>query len=253
MRTSTLARIIGGLCALLVVVLGPQGVRAQSGDTVAVYTGADFKEDSWFAYGGGIFAFNGLDAEGVVLRAFVGGGEFEFDAVLPFPNSLEHESDAITFNTLAGYQVVFDGVKAAAYAGVSYWDVDQGLANPGFGPGFPPNVKVNGDEFGFMIAGEVTHHGVAPFYLDARGEYSTAFDTYWARARVGYDAGVVVIGPEGTALGNEDFDQLRIGGFVEFLLFETGVIVSLSAGYADVDGVTGEDSAYGTVNLATTF
>lgn len=49
--------------------------------------------------------------------------------------------------------------------------------------------------------------------LDA--SYGTAFQEYWSRARIGYRVGPrVALGLEGGALGNEEYDAGRGGGFV---------------------------------------
>lgn len=94
--------------------------------------------------------------------------------------------------------------------------------------------------------------GPTPLFLDVRGSYSTAFDTYWALGRIGYKTGMFTFGPEGAALGNLDYDQLRIGAFVMFNLFDTGLFLTLSGGYADTDGIGG-GGVYGTGNLVATF
>ncbi len=254
------ARLVGGACALGFVAFGQQAAVAQdagpAGDSFAVFTGVDVTEDSWFVYGGGIFALNGLNQDGPALKAVVGGGEFNY--ISPFnPNGpLQRQGiqgDSFTFDALAGYRFYYNEFQFGVYGGVNYWDIDHENILSAGNPPTPPSVQANGDEYGLKIEGEITRATNDPYYIDVRGSFSTAFDTYWARARAGYDMGYMIIGPEGTALGNDDFDQLRIGGFVQFELLDTGVHVGASVGYADTDGSIGQDGVYGTGNLVTTF
>ena len=64
--------------------------------------------------------------------------------------------------------------------------------------------------------------------------YSTAFDSYWARGRVGLNRGHMTFGPEFIAMGNDAFDAQRAGGFVMFdvsLVPNMPIEVTLSGGY----------------------
>ena len=109
-----------------------------------------------------------------------------------------------------------------------------------------------------MVLGEVGTLTAGPWYFDLIGSYSTAFDTYWSRARIGYDCGRLVIGPEGILYGNSDFDAQRIGGFVQFDMPVAGAFTrtSLAVGYETTDDngtFGGREGAYGTLNFAVAF
>lgn len=256
MRFSMKSKLILCTSALALMIAAPVAeVKAWhwehgAGETV-LFSGGDIKEDSWFAYVGAVHALNGLSADGFAVKAFVGGGEFDYDATGPGIGSIKNDGDSLTFDLLAGYRMHFDGMQVGIYGGVNYWDIDHDNFFV-FGP-VTPNVKANGDKFGAKIEAELSSTGPGPVYFDVRGSYSTAFDTYWSRGRVGYNVGMATIGPEGGLLGNDDYDQQRIGGFVQFDMPNTGVAVSVSVGYADTDGSTGDDSVYGTFNISTVF
>lgn len=94
-------------------------------------------------------------------------------------------------------------------------------------------------------------------------DYSTAFDSYHALARVGYDFGYFALGPEGWVLGDGSGDAQRLGGFLKFDFPELGTFYGellLSAGYQfvngsdnDMSGNFGEEGAYATINFKTAF
>ncbi len=67
-------------------------------------------------------------------------------------------------------------------------------------------------------------------FMSADASYGTAFQQYWALARLGYRARPrLSLGLEGGVLGNEEYDAGRGGGFVRvtFRDFET----TLSGGF----------------------
>lgn len=255
MFSRILKTVFGGVSALAATVFG-LGVAtaadpdmAPGGDHFILFTGIDAKEDSVFFYGGGIFAINGIDQNSLAIKGFIGGGDFDYTAQPSgvFPGG-SVDGDSFTADVLGGYRAYFGGFQVGVYAGVNFQDITHSINVAG-----RPNVKARGDKAGFKIDAELNFSGQGPLYLDARGNYSTAFDTYWLRGRIGYNLGMFTIGPEGALLGNDDYDQARIGGFALFDLMDTGFSISLSAGYADVDGTTGQDSIYGSATVSTSF
>ncbi|HEU0160238.1 MAG TPA: cellulose biosynthesis protein BcsS, partial [Hyphomicrobiaceae bacterium] len=104
-----------------------------------------------------------------------------------------------------------------------------------------------------------------PYYFALEGNYSTAFNSYWARARVGWHRGRFIFGPEASVVGDEDFDAQRVGGFVRFdlpLAPFRPIEVTLSAGHQFVSGnnnngatggIGGSEGTYGLINWSVTF
>ena len=100
---------------------------------------------------------------------------------------------------MIGYKISRGHIWAAAYIGVDYQSYDltpDDLSSP-----------VRGSEVGFKVAADVaTLRTGSPLYFSLSGLYSTAFDSYWARARVGLNQGHMTFGPEAIAMGNDGFD-----------------------------------------------
>ncbi len=213
-------------------------------DTIG-FAGIDVKEDSAYVYAGAIHAFRGLGVDGPALKVFVGGGEFDYDtdASGAYPGG-NVDADSRAADLMIGYRKHTGNLQLGIYAGVNYQDVDQDLIKAG---GTKTDADVDGSETGFKVGFEVNRSAAQGPYVDVRGNYSTAYDTYWTRGRVGWKVGSVTIGPEVAFMGNDDFDQERAG---VFFLFSNNVNAAI--GYADTDG-NGGDSAYGSLGVSTTF
>ena len=84
------------------------------------------------------------------------------------------------------------------------------------------------------------------------GSYSTAFDTYYAIGRLGYDvAGAgVFVGPEVGGQGNDRTDQFRLGAHASGITLGTAK-VGVSSGWMPERGEGG--GWYATGNIDFTF
>lgn len=233
------AVLFGGLSTSGLAADLDQPMMAHGGPTIALFAGADVKQRSWYTYGGFVFSpFGDLTQDGFLVRGVVGGGEYEYD--LP---AGEIDGEHINLEAMLGYQMFLDLVRLSVYAGVNVQDHDHS-------PNDPANSTA-GTEVGFSATGEIETLEAAPFYANFSGTFSTANDTYWTRGRIGMHLSGFVIGPEGTLSGNDEYDAARIGGFIMTNLGSFNI--SVSAGYADVDGTQGDDSAYGTIGIGTAF
>ena len=221
---------------------------------LASFSGVDVSPDAYYAYHGAIAALNrDLSKDGVVVRVFAGYGRYEYEeSSVPGGNV---DGDLKQFDAMLGYKVSMAGFFATVYAGVDYQDHRLRPADP--------TNRVSGSETGFKIAGDLEsdREKVGP-YLGLDGNYSTAFDSYWARARVGYSTGRVVFGPEGVLLGSEGYDGYRIGGFVSFATKLNPWVpleLTLSAGHQHINdddiggGSSGGSGMYGSVNFSFVF
>jgi hypothetical protein len=119
------------------------------------------------------------------------------------------------------------------------------------------------------VAAELATSKELPYYFALNGNYSTAFDVYWARARIGLVRGGVTFGPEGIVFGDEEFNAQRLGGFVSFdvkLLPNRPVEITLSAGHQFVNasgssagggngigGAGGGEGTYATIVFSVLF
>ena len=116
-----------------------------------------------------------------------------------------------------------------------------------------PTNSVQGTAFGVKARADAWVNPTPQTLVYGEAEYSTAFRSYFAKAKFGYDvtqAQQVFIGPEVAASGNQRYDQWRIGAHVTQL--QIGRInMDISAGYAH-DSTVGA-SAYGTTEFSTKF
>lgn len=224
----------------------------------AIVSGGEITENSHEGWTGLFYAFNrDLTQSGFILRVLGTTGSYDYtDGFTTF------DSDYFQGDVMIGYQIVRGGIDVAAYIGVDYQDYD-------ITPDDPLN-EVRGDEVGFKVAVDLESNGASegPLYVMASGSYSTAFNSYYALGRIGYDFGRLTIGPEVWALGDDSYDAYRIGGFVNIdLPLRTGVYsaLTISAGYQTVDdddnglvgyysrGKQNEDGAYATIKFTTAF
>ncbi len=158
-----------------------------------------------------------------------------------------------------GYQFVANDVFYNVYVGVDTQSI-------GLSPSDPYN-NVRGERTGAEVSGIIVSGPTQPVFFEFVPSYSTAFDRYFVRLRVGptIDEGALVskitIGPEIVGFGDVAYDTRRLGAFIIFPV-ELGplksVAVSASSGYQWVSyasGVTGQGApgVYGTVGFAVTF
>ena len=220
---------------------------------LVIVSGIEVADQAYETYTGLFYAFNGdLDREGFVLRVLGSFGDFEYHV-----EGKKIDADYWQGDVMLGYQWVRGGIDIGAYIGVDYQDYDLTLDDI--------TSDLRGDEFGFKVALDLESNGNdnSPIYLAIYGDYSTAFDSYHALARIGYNFGRFTLGPEVWLLGDDSGDAQRLGGFLKFDLPELGTVsgeLLLSAGYQFVDdsdndmsGNFGEEGAYATINFKTAF
>ncbi|MEL6422944.1 MAG: cellulose biosynthesis protein BcsS [Pseudomonadota bacterium] len=221
---------------------------AASAQSTYVFSSFDTTDTADIGFIGGVMAVNGdINADGVLLRLSGLHGTYSYAL-----GAGENDVDVTAVDAMVGYQTFRDGLRLSGYIGVEHRDSDLALVDP--------NNPTQGDEVGAKVQLELATTAGTPLYLSLIGSYSTAFDTYWTRGRVGYDFGGFVIGPELMALGDEGFDQIRYGGFVDIQIpGMRNVAIGLSGGGVDSDSSStdpafrSEDDAYAHIAVAIGF
>ena len=251
MATKSLRPFLSACAALIIPFSVSVTAHAQPVDhgptSTVVFSGVDFAQDSYAAWSGIIVSLErDLSKNGFMFRAVGVNAGYEYDTV-----GGEIDGDAWIGDVMLGYQFYHRGIRAAAYIGAEYQDHD-------LTPNDPTN-EVNGDEAGFKVVAELDSPYNSRFYYSLIGSYSTAFDTYWTRARVGLRHDRFLFGVEGGGSGNEGYDAQRIGGFLDFPV-PMGPLagnVTLNGGYqfADEDaaGFGGGEGAYGGIGYSFSF
>jgi len=226
---------------------------AASATSTAVFSGIDVVEDSISSYTGFVSAFNrDLSKDGFLLRGVGVYASYEYGTLDSLSNRITVEGSAPMVDMMLGYQFIRPGVRSAIYLGGEYQNHD-----------LSPNDRANpvrDDEFGFKVAGDIETTSANAFYFGLLGSYSTAFDTYWARGRIGWNFGRLVIGPEGGLSGNDGYDARRVGGFVRFpiALGTRDIDVSIAAGHQflkddSTSSSGGGEGAYVSAGFSTSF
>lgn len=244
---------ISGLCAI--------GGSASASDPASSYPSPDAKawvffsgfdtiKNASYLFNGAILALNrDLGKDGFVLRAYGGHTDYQYS------NGTAGivDGDAWQGDVMLGYKIGRDRWWAAAYIGVDYQShqlTPDDLTN-----------LVRGSATGFKVAADMaTLRDQSPLYFSASGNYSTAFDSYWARGRIGANLQRVTFGPEVIALGNKGFDATRVGGFVTFDLpltrsniFEVTASAGRQSLGSNSGGASGGEGTYVGVSVSTVF
>ena len=226
--------------------------------STVVVSGADMTERANEMYSGVYYALNrNLDSDGFIVRILGSRGYYDYDA---FGGFVQIDSNYWQGDVMIDYQVVRGGLDIAAYIGVDYQDYNLSF------PGDPSN-PLQGSEVGFKAAFDLESNGStnSPWYYALRGSYSTAFDQYYALARIGHKVGRFTVGPEAWALGDESGDAERLGAFIAWdvsLGRGTTGNISFSVGHQFSDGDDGgfagggrqfDDGTYGSVKFWLAF
>ncbi|HEX2842313.1 cellulose biosynthesis protein BcsS [Hyphomicrobium sp.] len=208
---------------------GPFADGSREVDTVKVanYTGIDVAKDAWAIYSGTVFALNGdFSRSGFVARSLGVYAEYDYEGGSPLT---QFDAKDRSIDAMLGYMHYFGDVSAIVYLGMEIRDVD-------ISPNDPTN-DVRGTETGFKVAVEIETEGEGPLYYSFDGSYSTAFDSFFALGRVGYNAQRYVIGPEGAFYSDEGDWSARVGAFtkIPFTLRSMPSELTVHGGYQFID------------------
>lgn len=185
-----------------------------------VFAGFSTSPDSNYGEAGAVFAINGnLRTDGWLVRLKGGFGHYNYNSA----PGVERGVDFSTGDFMVGYQKFFGPTLLSLYVGANVQDHDND----------DPLAEVKGTKWGAKVRAELYTALSDRWYGLVSGEYSSAFDSYFAQGKLGY---VIVpgvsVGPELAALGNDRFDDIRYGAFVAFDLARSAQLI-LSGGYAD--------------------
>jgi Cellulose biosynthesis protein BcsS len=206
-----------------------------------IFTGLGASNNAISGYLGGGYAFGkGLYEQGWRIRAVGSIGRYDYQGTL-FGSGADL---ATTFDgegsygaALLGYQFRKQSLIVKLFAGIEA--EDQQIT-----PRDPAN-SVQGSAVGLKLQAESWLDISPATYLSLDAAYGTAFQEYWSLARIGYRIGPrLSLGLEGGALGNEEYDAGRGGGFVRLNL--QGIEMTLSSGFT---GNYLEDAPSGYVSL----
>jgi cellulose biosynthesis protein BcsS len=168
-----------------------------------------------------------------------GGGRYKYDTT-DGPVLGTH----VFGDVLAGYGFEGDTYSINLLAGLN---AVNHLLSP-----FDPTNPVQGTEVGFKVYGSFHSNPNPKTLLHGEIEYSTAFQTFSAAQKVGYDVfgGGVFLGPEASFFRDERSHYWRVGAHASRIKLGT-LEFDLSAGYSD-DSTIGK-GAYARVEVSRNF
>ena len=158
---------------------------------------------SLVGYAGILAAPSGMHQSGLRISAFGMHGRYRY-----FSDPTQVEARFESADLLIGWSELFgNGAITLAVGG--------NFQNHRLHPSDPDN-SVRGAELGFKVQGDIWANPTPSTLVFALASYSTAFNTYYALGRAGYDfaGNQVFIGPEIGTLGNDRTDQVRVGAHV---------------------------------------
>src|SRR5215831_3448003 len=210
------------------VLLAPHPVAAQATTSTAAFSGVDAGPNGNAFYFGAITALNGdFGRDGVLLRGLAAYGTYDYQATVG-----DVHGRYWLFDEMIGYQIIRPGIRIAGYIGA---EEQSHKLSP-----FDPANRVVGTETGFKVAGDLTLGHNQPLFLNLAGSYSTDFDTYWSRLRV----------------GNEGSNAWCIGGFAQMRIDKTPIDITVAAGQHtnDKGGIfANKDGAYASLNVGLAY
>jgi Cellulose biosynthesis protein BcsS len=220
--------------------------------TVNTYSGSDWAKDSNSFYTGATISLQrNLDEDGFVARVLGIYGDFDYDEVTVPGGRVD--GDLVAGDVMIGYQFTRGVLTSTVYVGVDYLDYDL---NPD-----DPTNEIRGDEVGFKVAFDSETGTESPLFVSLSASYSTAFDSYFALLRLGYNNERFAVGPEGALFGDQSDDLQRLGGFLTLrhnFSGNTSGQITFYGGhqFADEDttsNVSGGEGAYGGVSFSLSF
>ena len=217
-REATCICLLGA--GLLLASLAPAAAQDPHAE---IFTGLDASNNAVSGYLGAGYAFGkGRYAPGWRVRAV--GSLGSYGTLFGGGSDLgaTFNGDASYGAALLGYQLRDDTLIVKLFAGV---EAEDQSINPR-----DPDNAVQGSAVGLKLVAE-SWLDVSPlWFLSADAAYGTAFQQYWSLARVGRRFGPrLSLGLEGGALGNEEYNAGRGGGFVRADL--RAVELTLSGGF----------------------
>jgi hypothetical protein len=178
-----------------------------------IYVGFDANSHHGLAgYAGILYAPNGMHQSGVRISVFGLGGKYEYHGGA----GEEFRGRFASVDALIGWSHVFGNGAVTLAIGANY---QNHRVRP-----FDANNSVQGGELGFKVQADVWMNPTPQTLVYALGSYSTAFNTYYAVGRLGYDftGRQIFFGPEVGGLGNDRTDQLRVGAHLTGIPFAGG-------------------------------
>jgi hypothetical protein len=249
-RSHDFLRAVLACAAVLTAASG--ACAADEPQAYEVDAGFDAAPQSLYWYKGAVVALNrDMAKSGFLVRLFGSVAVYEYAAT----EEVSIDGTLWQFDILPGYQVVRGAETFGASIGLDY-------QNSQLSPNDPTN-PVRGTAFGFKVAANYDFQDdKRPFEASLAGEYSTAFESYYAELRVGARlTDKLSLGPAAEIDGTTGYNSQRLGAYATYafdLAKGASVDVTIVGGHQFVSGdgeagPSGGAGTYGTLELSTNF
>lgn len=241
-----------GFAAMAAFAISHGGDDARAEPSTVVFFGGGITENAVSGFVGAVWAPSGFGSSGVFFRLIATAGTFDFDSGAAPSGS----ADATTYggSLSIGYRIKNADIVFAPFVGVDLYGRD-----------ISPTASDTGqldDEVGVIVGARIDNSGVirsgaGDILWSIDGNWASTNNRYFVEAEAGYDVGGAVIGPEVAALGDDEYNAFRVGGF-GIVNLAPNVQLKLGAGYqfgSDDNGAgsSGGDSAYGELAVGIAF
>jgi hypothetical protein len=182
-----------------------------------VFGGFSVQPYSTYGYAGGVSPMNGnLNVDGFLTRLSVGIGSFSYQTTPGARQGVgQQQADA-----MVGYQLYLDAARLSVYGGVELQNYDN----------TDVAAAIRGAQIGAKGQVELYSPIGPKFFGFALGTLSSNYTSYYTKAKIGYRiTEAISFGPEGSAQGNSQYDQVSTGGAFGFRVGRTEFY--LSGGY----------------------
>jgi len=164
-----------------------------------LFSGFDLWRHGGFLHGGVLYAPEGLDREGPVVKLLVGGGQYQY-----LSGATTVTGRQWLVSAMPGWRFKRGTLEFTVYGGLD-------LQHHRFSP-YDPGNSLAGTHAGARGGFDLWWEPRPAMMVAASASASTIGTSYWARGAVGWRAfDRVWLGPEIVALGDDNYRQFRLG------------------------------------------
>jgi hypothetical protein len=236
-------RFVCGIVVAVLAVASANGGDLQSPAPASApphfmwFSGISGWSNGAFSHGGVLWAPNGLDQDGFIVKVFAGAGTYRYRA--GGPGGVEVTGQQIMGSALPGWRFKWDRLEVSLYAG---FDAQEHRLTPD-----DPASRTRGDHLGARFGADLWYEPADAVMLAGSVSLSTIGNGYWARGATGIRAfDMLWIGPEALMLGDTSAWQARAG--LHVTAFRTKMFEWSGGGGWATDS-DGRDGWYGRLGL----
>lgn len=209
--------------------------------SLVAWGGASFSDNFYGGYIGAVKALNGdLWNEGLLFRIDGAAGSYRYRSSILGYSYYVHTKSA---DVMIGYRAHVGTGWLTGYVGPSFQDNDNK----------DPTARIRGTKWGVKGIAEYNVPLSDRFQASAFGTYATEYSTYFVMGRLGYNVNVaqdVWLGPEASLFGTRDYEDRRVGAFIN--IGTARGAIGISGGYLDARH-SNDDGYYLNLNVSFAF